>query len=69
MSKVAEIYTRSEANAQIDELAFESHLEEIKNRRDEFHQKRHIPRDVVSAWQAFGSVSYTHLTLPTTPYV
>ena len=42
----------------------------------EYSQKKQIPRDVFHSWaekssvfQYLGAVSYTHLTLPTAPYV
>ena len=44
---------------------------ELKRRgvaiREAFNQIRRYQRD--SFWAGLGSVSYTHLTLPTTPYV
>ena len=31
--------------------------------------KKHYPKAEIKIWHGYGPVSYTHLTLPTTPYV
>ena len=38
----------------LDEIAFLSHLDDLRARRDEFRDQRHITQDVVETWQAFG---------------
>ena len=37
-----------------DEAAFVAHLDDLRQRRDEFHDQRHIAQDVIVAWQGFG---------------
>ena len=40
---------------------------------NEYHHQTNLPEDdeidLAELWHAIWSVSYTHLTLPTTPYV
>jgi len=40
--------------AVFDEAAFSAHLEDLRARRDEFRDQRHISQDIVEAWQGFG---------------
>lgn len=54
MSKVAKIFPQTENPVNIDEAAFKRHLADIRDRRDEFHQLRHVPKSIVAEWQNFG---------------
>ena len=54
MSKVAEIHRHKDSVSDIDEQAFERHLADIRDRRDEFHRLKHIPKSIVAQWQNFG---------------
>ena len=38
----------------LDEKAFVSHLDDLRERRDEFRDQRYISQDVIETWQAFG---------------
>ena len=41
----------------------------IRQELDEYVVTRELQRHFATFFKAYGAVSYTHLTLPTTPYV